>query len=61
MADPINLNHVRKARDKAAAKADAAANRVAHGLTKGQREAAKAERERASRLLDQTRRETPED
>lgn len=61
MAEPINLNRARKARDKAAAKAEAAANRVAHGLTKGQREAAKAERERTSRLLDQTRRETPED
>ncbi|WP_428149347.1 DUF4169 family protein [Brevundimonas sp.] len=55
MAEIVNLNRARKARDKAAAKAGAAANRVTHGLTKAQREAAKAERERLSRLLDQTR------
>lgn len=55
MAEIVNLNRARKTRDKAVAKADAAANRVAHGLTKVQRETAKAERERASRLLDQSR------
>ncbi|WGM30979.1 DUF4169 family protein [Brevundimonas sp. NIBR11] len=55
MGDIINLNRARKARDKAAAKESAAANRVAHGLTKAQRDTAKAERERASRLLDQTK------
>ena len=55
MAEIVNLNRARKARDKAAAKADAAANRVAHGLTKAQRDTAKAERERASRLLDQSK------
>ncbi len=57
MAEIVNLNRARKARDKAAAKSDAAANRVAHGLTKAQRETANAERERLSRLLDQTKRE----
>ncbi len=57
MAEIINLNRARKARDKSAAKADAAANRVTHGLTKAQRDAAKTERERLSRLLDQTKRE----
>ena len=57
MADTVNLNAVRKARAKAADKATAAANRVLHGLTTAQRQAAKAERERLSRLLDQTRRE----
>ena len=55
MAEIINLNRARKARDKAAAKTEATANRVAHGLTKAQREAARAERERTSRLLDQTK------
>ena len=55
MAEIINLNRARKARDKASAKADAAANRVSHGLTKAQREAARAERERQARLLDQTK------
>ena len=55
MAEIVNLNRVRKARDKAVAKVDAAANRVAHGLTKAQRDTARAERERASRLLDQSK------
>jgi hypothetical protein len=55
MAEIINLNRARKARDKASAKADAAANRVAHGLTKTQRDAANAERERQNRLLDQAK------
>ncbi len=55
MAEIVNLNRARKARDKAVAKADAAKNRVAHGLTKTQRDMAKAERERVSRLLDQSK------
>ena len=53
----VNLNRIRKARAKSTAKENAAANRVAHGLTKAERDKAKAERERLSRLLDQTRRE----
>ena len=57
MAEIVNLNRARKARDKVAAKAGAAANRVTHGLTKTQRDAAKTERERLSRLLDQSKRE----
>lgn len=61
MAEIINLNRARKARDKAADTTKAAANRVTHGLTKAQRETAKTERERQSRLLDQTRRDVPED
>lgn len=61
MAEIINLNRARKARDKAADKAQAAANRVAHGLSKAERTAAKTERERQSRLLDQTKRDAPED
>ena len=55
MAEIVNLNRARKARDKAAAKAGAAVNRVTHGLTKAQRETAAAERERLARLLDQSR------
>lgn len=55
MAEIVNLNRARKARDKADAKAEAAANRVIHGRTKAEREAARAERERLSRLLDQTK------
>lgn len=61
MAEIINLNRARKARDKAASKAEAAANRVAHGLSRAERNAAKTERERQSRLLDQTKRDVPED
>ena len=57
MAEIVNLNRARKDRAKTEAKSQAKANRVLHGLTKGQRDAARAERERLSRLLDQTRRE----
>ena len=57
MGEIVSLNRVRKARDKASAKAEASANRVAHGRTKGQRQAAETERERAARLLDQAKRE----
>lgn len=63
MADPINLNAFRKARAKSEDKARAEANRVLHGMPKAERQRAKAERERQSRLLDQTRLDphTPED
>lgn len=57
MAETVNLNTVRKARAKAADKAKAQANRVLHGLPKAERDKARTERERLSRLLDQTRRE----
>ncbi|CAL1691879.1 hypothetical protein MMB232_02034 [Brevundimonas subvibrioides] len=57
MAEIVNLNRARKDRAKTETKSQAKANRVLHGLTKGQRDAARAERERLSRLLDQTRRE----
>jgi hypothetical protein len=57
MGEIVSLNRVRKARDKASAKAEASANRAAHGRTKGQRQAAETERERAARLLDQAKRE----
>ena len=57
MADTVNLNTFRKARAKAADKAKAEANRMLHGLPKAERVRGKAERERASRFLDQTKRE----
>ncbi|MDP3403862.1 MAG: DUF4169 family protein [Brevundimonas sp.] len=57
MAEIINLNRARKTRDRETAKAEAAANRVTHGLSRAQREAARAERQRLERLLDQSRRE----
>lgn len=57
MSEIVNLNRARKARDKVAAKSTAAANRVVHGLTKAQKDAAKADRDRAIRLIDSHRRE----
>ena len=55
MANTVNLSAFRKARARAEAKAQAATNRVVHGRTKAERDAAKAERERLPRLLDQTK------
>jgi len=52
MADTVNLNAFRKSRAKAADKAKAQANRVAHGRTRAEKEAAEKERQRLSRLLD---------
>jgi len=57
MAEIVNMNRARKARDKQASTAQAAENRIIHGLTKAQRDLARAEHERLSRLLDQTKRE----
>jgi hypothetical protein len=57
MGEIINLNRARKARDKAGARATAAANRAAHGRTKGEKTTADAERARIQRLLDQSKRE----
>ncbi|CAN5288778.1 hypothetical protein BH09PSE1_BH09PSE1_25570 [soil metagenome] len=57
MAEIINLNRARKARDKAADKAAAASNRAVHGQTKADRLLTLAERDRASRLLDGAKRE----
>lgn len=52
MGEIVNLNRARKTRAKAEDKARAAANRVAHGRKKSERQIAAKERERASRLLD---------
>ena len=57
MAEIINLNQVRKARDKAAARVEAATNRAASGRTKAERAAAEKEKRRAARLLDGQKRE----
>lgn len=57
MAEIINLNQARKARDKAEAKDRAARNRVAHGRTRAEKAAARIEAERAARLLDGAKRE----
>ncbi len=59
MGDLVNLNRARKARDKAAARAQSASNRIVHGLTKGERAEMEAEAERRAHTLDGARRETP--
>jgi hypothetical protein len=53
----INLNQARKARDKAKAKADAAANRAKHGRTKDEKTLTQAEADKAARDLDGAKRE----
>ena len=57
MAELINVNTARKARDHAAGKAKAAENRTRHGQTKGQKAVTKLETERARRELDGAKRE----
>ena len=49
---PVNLNKARKARDRAAEKAQADANAVKHGRTKAQRVAEAAAEARMARALD---------
>ena len=50
---PVNLNKVRKARDRAAEKAQADANAVKFGRTKAERVLSAAQAEQAARRLDQ--------
>ncbi len=57
MAELINLNKARKARERAAAKAQAAENRIRHGRTKGEKAVTQLEAERAKRDLDGLKRE----
>ena len=57
MADPINLNKARKARERAAAKDKAAENRVRFGRTKGERAVSRLEAERARRDIEGKKRE----
>ena len=52
---PVNLNKVRKARAKAAAKKRADANAAFHGLTKAQKAQARAERARSETAHEGTR------
>ena len=56
MTEPINLNKARKARARAADKAQAAENRVRFGRTKAEQTASKLEAERARRLHDEKKR-----
>ncbi|MBX3483214.1 DUF4169 family protein [Phenylobacterium sp.] len=57
MAELINLNRARKAKQKAAGKAQAAENRVAFGRTKAEKTSSKLASERARRELDGKKRE----
>jgi hypothetical protein len=57
MADLINLNKARKARDKAAGKAQAAQNRVAFGRTKADKAKTESETGKLERTLDDAKRD----
>ena len=53
----VNFNKARKAREQADAKAQAAANRVKFGRTKGEKTKTRAEVDKAARLLDGAKRD----
>jgi hypothetical protein len=57
MTDPINLNKARKARARAADKAQAVENRIRFGRTGAERSVSKLEAERARRSHEGAKRE----
>jgi len=57
MTEPINLNKARKARARAAEKAQAAENRVRFGRSKAEKTVSKLEAERVRRLHDEKKRD----
>lgn len=57
MTEPINLNKARKARARAAEKAQAAENRIRHGRGKAEKAVTKLEAERARRAHEGAKRE----
>jgi len=57
MTEPINLNKARKAKARAAEKAQAAENRVRFGRSKGEKTVGKLEAERARRAHEDLKRE----
>ncbi|HVJ01615.1 MAG TPA: DUF4169 family protein [Sphingomonas sp.] len=57
MAEIVNLRQARKRRDRKVAADQAAANRVAFGRTRAQKQTDAADAERARRQLDQAKRE----
>ena len=57
MAEIVNLNRARKAKARQEAQTTAETNRAAHGRTKAEKQAAKAEAERRARALDGAKRE----
>lgn len=60
MGDVVNLNRVRKARAKAEAATQAAANRVRHGRDAAEKENDRRAEARRRALLEGARRDTPE-
>ena len=52
MTKPINLNHARKARDRAKKRAEADENAAKYGMTKAERQRAAAQAAKAARDLD---------
>lgn len=57
MSEIVNLRRARKLRDRRAAEAKAAGNRIAHGRTRAERQETEANRALEARKLDQHRRE----
>lgn len=57
MGEVVNLRRARKAAARRDKETEAAANRLAHGRTRAERETTSAEAMRAARLLDGARRE----
>ena len=60
MAEIVNLNKARKARDRAEAEAKAAANRAKHGRTKADKANDRAAEARRQALLDGAKRDDTE-
>ena len=58
MSAPINLNKVKKERDRSSRKARAAENSVAYGQSKSQKDLLKARAEKIARNLEPHQRET---
>ena len=56
----VNLKRIRKLKERKAAEAEAAANRLTHGKTKAQKKLRQAERKAAEKKLDGHKR-TPND
>ncbi len=59
MAEIVNLRQERRKRERAAANAVAAENRIRHGRTKAERERDRLAAEKADHKLDGVRREEP--
>ena len=55
MAEIVNLNRARKARDRAAAESRAAANRVAHGRSRAEKQRDAGAKAKRDALLDGAR------